>query len=135
MNRRILINLLGALLITTLGVANSNITYASSNGMGGGMGNGNGMGSMDDKNHDDDQEHGDDDDDDQEQALQAVKAEQALPLKHIIKIFKKEISGKIIDISLYKRSGKLTYRFKYIDDSGHVRKAYFDPSTGSLIDR
>ncbi len=70
----------------------------------------------------------------EENALQAVQAEEALHLREIIKLFREQIGGEIIDIALYKRRLKLVYRFQYIDSEGRVAFVIYEAATGKRLE-
>ncbi len=96
----------------------------------------------DDDDYDDDYDYDDDDDDDddhdddedEESALRAVLSEEAIPLRKMIQIFRREVGGEIIDISLFRRRLRLHYRFQYINSNGHVATAVFVAATGARVD-
>ncbi len=83
-----------------------------------------------DDDHDDDY---DDDDHDQDKALKAVKSKRAIPYKKMLKIFRKDHSGKILDVSFGLKNNILLYRFKYINEEGHVRIIYYYASNGEQV--
>ncbi len=89
----------------------------------------------DDDDYDDDDDDDDYDDDDEDSALRAVRSEEAIPLREMIKIFRREVGGEIIDIALFKRRLRLHYRFQYIDSNGHVATAFFVAATGLRVDK
>ncbi len=84
-----------------------------------------------DDDHDDDDY--DDDDHDQDKALKAVKSKRAIPYKKMLKIFRKDHSGKILDVSFGLKNNILLYRFKYINEEGHVRIIYYYASNGEQV--
>lgn len=91
--------------------------------------------------HEDDEEenHEYDDSDgvghagDHQQALEAVRSNEAIPFRDIIEIFRKQFDGKIVDASIYQKRGQLVYRFKYVDQSGHVLVAFYQAATGVYL--
>ncbi len=123
MDRRLFLLLLTSLIAPSVNIVSALPAYASPDD------------DDDDYDYDDgDDDHDDDDDDDdQKQALEALKAQETISLKEMIRLFEEEFDGKIIDISLYRKRAKLIYRFKYIDNSGYVKKAYFNANSGELL--
>ena len=95
---------------------------------GGGMQSGMGSSSGHNENHEEDEEEN------EENALQAVQSEEALHLRDIIKLFREQIGGEIIDIALYKRRLKLVYRFQYIDSEGRVAFVIYEAATGKRLE-
>ena len=91
-----------------------------------------------DGDENDDEEDSDDDHDeeydDEEDALRAVQSEEAIPLREMIKIFRSDIKGDIIDIALFRRRRQLHYRFRYIDENGRVASAIYVAATGLRLD-
>ncbi len=87
----------------------------------------------DDDHDDDDYDDYDDDDHDQDKALKAVKSKRAIPYKKMLKIFRKDHSGKILDVSFGLKNNILLYRFKYINEEGHVRIIYYYASNGEQV--
>jgi len=95
----------------------------------------------DDDHDDDDEDHDDDDDDDhdyedddEEGALRAFQAEEAISLREMIKIFRSDIDGEIIDIALFKRRVQLHYRFLYINENGRVASVVYLAATGQRVE-
>jgi hypothetical protein len=71
---------------------------------------------------------------DSEAARRAVEDKLAIPLIDMMAIFTSSIAGEVVDVSLVEGgAGALRYRFKYIDEQGHVRRAYFDALTGRKL--
>ncbi|VAW25184.1 hypothetical protein MNBD_ALPHA11-904 [hydrothermal vent metagenome] len=88
----------------------------------------------DDDDHDDDEDDDHDYDDDEEGALRAFQAEEAISLREMIKIFRSEIDGEIIDIALFKRRVQLHYRFLYINENGRVASVVYLAATGQRVE-
>lgn len=143
MNRRLLIALLSSL--AAVGSTSLLAPQAWAEDDGGDSGSDGGDDSEDDGNNgggdggngfsdpggsDDDEHDGEDDHDD---ALRAVEAKDAIPLKQMFGLFKRNFAGKIVDVSLIRLADTLRYRFKFIDPSGRVRRVYFDAMSGELI--
>ena len=70
---------------------------------------------------------------DHEDARKAVEAKNGIPLKDILDIFKKQVPGEVVDVSLFHGDAALRYRIKYVDPDGHVRRVYFDALTGAML--
>ena len=87
-----------------------------------------GNGSSRKENDDEDEEEN------EENALRAVQADKALPLRDIIRIFREQIDGKIIDIALYKRRLRFVYRFQYINENGYVAFVIYEAATGIRLE-
>ena len=86
----------------------------------------------DEEEHHDDEDN-DDHDGDHQQALEAVRANEAIPFRDILEIFEQQFGGKIIDASIYQKRGQLVYRFKYVDQSGYVLTAFYQAATGLYL--
>jgi len=69
----------------------------------------------------------------QDEARRAVLDKTAIPLAAMMAIFKKDIGGEVVDVSLIHGDQALHYRFKYIDGQGHVRRAFFDALSGQQL--
>ena len=70
---------------------------------------------------------------DHDGARRAVLDKAAIPLTQMMAIFKKSITGEVVDVSLIHGDAALRYRFKYIDGQGHVRRAFFDALSGRQL--
>ena len=70
---------------------------------------------------------------DHDAARRAVLDKTAIPLTEMMAIFKKSITGEVIDVSLIHGDAALRYRFKYIDGQGHVKRAFFDALSGQQL--
>lgn len=71
--------------------------------------------------------------DDHDDALRAVTAKDAIPLKQMLQQFERQFDGTIVDVTLIRDTDSLRYRVKFIDPAGRVRRAYFDAVTGALV--
>ena len=76
----------------------------------------------------------DDDIDDEVHALQVTQDNQVMPLRKIIGIFRREVGGTIIEITLLQRQKTLIYRFQFINNDGHVGFVKYDAATGKQIE-
>jgi uncharacterized membrane protein YkoI len=70
---------------------------------------------------------------DQDHARRAVEANEAIPLKDMLEIFKHYGELTVVDVALVERQDLLAYRIKFIDLEGRVRQAHFDAQTGEQI--
>jgi len=71
--------------------------------------------------------------DDHDDALRAVTAKDAIPLKQMLQLFERQFDGTVVDVTLIRGADSLRYRVKFIDPAGRVRRAYFDAVTGALV--
>ena len=71
--------------------------------------------------------------DDHDEALHAVEAKDAMPLRQVLELFSSKYQGTVVDVSLIRATAALRYRVKFIDPTGHVRRVYFDAVSGALI--
>lgn len=76
---------------------------------------------------------GEDKEDDHDDALRAVNANNAIPLKQVLLQFAREFDGTVVDVTMIRSTDVLRYRVKFIDPAGRVRRAYFDAVTGALV--
>jgi uncharacterized membrane protein YkoI len=76
---------------------------------------------------------GEDREDDHDDALRAVTAKDAIPLRQILRQFDRQFDGTVVDVTLIRGTDSLRYRVKFIDPAGRVRRAYFDAVTGALV--
>jgi len=70
---------------------------------------------------------------DHDEAKAAIDAKQALPLDQMLAIFRQRGSYTVLDVKLAHSNDSFLYVFKYIDDAGTVRKAFFNAKSGALI--
>ena len=150
MDRRLLINLLLALVVTAPVLGSATPSWAddgseSDSGSGGGGDSDKSDDDGDDDNDNDDDDDDDDDDDgedrsgkstgadDHDDALRAVKAEDALTLRQILALFARQTSGTVIDVTLVRRHEALVYRVKYVDAAGRVKRIDFDAVSGTRL--
>ena len=146
MDRRLLINLLLALVVTAPVLGSATPSWAddgseSDSGSGGGGDSDKSDDDGDDDNDDDDDDDDDGEDrsgksigaDDHDDALRAVKAEDALTLRQILALFARQTSGTVIDVTLVRRHEALVYRVKYVDAAGRVKRIDFDAVSGTRL--
>lgn len=66
-------------------------------------------------------------------ALEAVQADQALPLDGIVAIARHLTDGQIVDTRLHPVKGVLQYELKVLETNNEVRRYSFNARTGKLI--
>lgn len=69
----------------------------------------------------------------QDKALDALRAEKALPLDEIITAARRFTQGQVIDAQLDTVDGTLLYKLQVIEETGDVREFSFLASSGELI--
>ena len=70
---------------------------------------------------------------DQNNALEAVKSGQALPLGSIVPLAETKWGGRVIDAELVRVQGTLLYRLTMLDDNGVSRRVYYQARTGRPV--
>lgn len=70
---------------------------------------------------------------DQNNALEAVKSGQALPLSSIVPLAETKWGGRVIDAELVRVQGTLLYRLTMLDDNGVSRRVYYQARTGRPV--
>ncbi|HEY0918869.1 PepSY domain-containing protein [Devosia sp.] len=70
---------------------------------------------------------------DEELALEAVRAESAVSLQHILGSVRGNTPGRVIDAELYPRDGRLVYEVKLLLTDGRVTSLYFDAGSGRQV--
>jgi hypothetical protein len=98
-----------------------------------GPGNDNDDGDDRDDGRDDDRERNDDDDIDQDDVLRAVRDGEIIPLNRAMGIVKRRTPGKIIDVSLQRRSFSDVYSFKIKNSAGRVTTLRMNARTGAIM--
>ena len=68
-----------------------------------------------------------------DQVRDLVKSGNILPLETILERLKETSSGRIIEVELEHKNGRLIYEIEQIDEHGVVREYYFDAANGELI--
>ncbi len=66
---------------------------------------------------------------DQDDALKAVSSGKAVPLNGVISFCKRTYSGKVLNVNLRNRAGKLVYEVRMIDKNSVVKKIVLDAKT------
>jgi uncharacterized membrane protein YkoI len=133
MNRRNLLTLLCALALLQPNLA------IGEDGEDDGGGDSDDGGSDDDSGSDDNSESGDDhenpdaDDGDHDDALRAVETDGALSLEDFLRHFRRQLKGRVVDVSLSRRSDTLIFLVTFVDPDNRVRRQKFNARTGDLI--
>jgi uncharacterized membrane protein YkoI len=70
---------------------------------------------------------------DQDEALEAVRSAEALPLDLIITGARRVTQGRIVDVELSRAAAAMQYRVKVLEPNGEVRSFFFDAVTGQLV--
>ena len=107
---------------------------------GDGSGDDSGEESSDDGGDDGSVDGGEDDDgesgsDDHDSALRAVEDDGALSLEQFLPLFRRQLEGRVVDVSLTERRDTLLFVVTFIDPDGRVRRARFDARTGKLMEQ
>lgn len=71
--------------------------------------------------------------DDHENVRDLVKSGDILPLEIILEALKNKSPGRVIEVELEHKKGRLIYEIEQIDDQGVVREFVFDASNGDLL--
>lgn len=70
---------------------------------------------------------------DEDLALEAVRAENAVSLEHILGSVRDSTPGRVIDAELYTLDGKLVYQVKVLLADGRVTSLYYDAGSGRQV--
>jgi hypothetical protein len=70
---------------------------------------------------------------DQDEALEAVRSAEALPLDLIITGTRHLTQGRIVDVELSRAAEAIQYRVKVLEPNGEVRSFFFNAVTGQLV--
>tara|TARA_R110001592_G_scaffold175466_5_gene414697 strand:- start:19591 stop:19935 length:345 start_codon:yes stop_codon:yes gene_type:complete len=71
--------------------------------------------------------------DDYEKAKELVDAGKILPLERILEELNKRSTGRVIEVELELKKGRLIYEIEQIDAHGLVREYIFDAADGHLL--
>lgn len=71
---------------------------------------------------------------DQDSALKAVESDGALTLEEFLPHFRRQVTGRVVDVSLSGNGGRLVFVVTFVDPDGRVRRARFDARTGKLME-
>lgn len=72
-------------------------------------------------------------DDDHLEARRLVESGEVLPLQSILDKYRTDYPGRVIEVELEKKHGKIIYEIEIVDDSGEVRELYIDARNGELL--
>ena len=67
--------------------------------------------------------------DDHEKAIKALKANEIVPLAHLMK----KLDGRLIEAELEFEKGRYVYELEVIDGNGRLKELLFDATTGDLL--
>tara|TARA_R110001592_G_C13178807_1_gene750612 strand:+ start:1913 stop:2236 length:324 start_codon:yes stop_codon:yes gene_type:complete len=70
---------------------------------------------------------------DHEKVRDLVQSGNILPLETILERLKEKSSGRVIEVELEHKQGRLIYEIEQIDEHGVVREYDFDAANGELI--
>jgi len=71
---------------------------------------------------------------DQDSVLKAVESDGALTLEEFLPHFRRQMTGRVVDVSLSGNGGRLVFVVTFVDPDGRVRRARFDAQTGKLME-
>ena len=71
--------------------------------------------------------------DEHEEAYKLRQAGDILPLEKILKISRKKIQGKILEVELEHENGQLIYELEILDKKGIVWEIKIDAKTGKIL--
>ncbi len=72
-------------------------------------------------------------DDDHLEARRLVESGEVLPLQTILDKYRTDYPGRVIEVELEKKHGRIIYEIEIIDDRGEVRELYIDARNGELL--
>jgi hypothetical protein len=71
--------------------------------------------------------------DDHENARKLVESGDIVPLETILEQLQKRGAGRVIDVELERKKGRLIYEIEQVDEQGIVREFIFDATDGRLL--
>jgi len=71
---------------------------------------------------------------DQDQAREAVRAGEVMPLEQVLPRVQKIIPGRVLKVELERKRGIWVYEIKLLRDNGTLSKLYFDARDGTLLE-
>ena len=71
--------------------------------------------------------------DDHENARKLVQSGQILPLDTILENLKKRTTGRVLEVEIERKKGRLIYEIEIVDEQGVVNEYVFDASTGVFL--
>jgi hypothetical protein len=70
---------------------------------------------------------------DHENARKLVESGDIVPLETILEQLQKRGAGRVIDVELERKKGRLIYEIEQVDEQGIVREFIFDATDGRLL--
>jgi uncharacterized membrane protein YkoI len=71
--------------------------------------------------------------DDHESARKLVESGDIVPLETILEQLQNRVMGRVIEVELEQKKGRLVYEIEQVDEHGVVREYIFDAVDGSLL--
>jgi uncharacterized membrane protein YkoI len=71
--------------------------------------------------------------DDHENARKLVQSGEILPLERILENLKKRTNGRVLEVEIERKAGRLIYEIEIVDEQGVVKEFVFDASNGDLL--
>ncbi|HEY9200167.1 MAG TPA: PepSY domain-containing protein [Gammaproteobacteria bacterium] len=72
-------------------------------------------------------------DDDHLEARRLMELGDVLPLQTILEKYRTDYPGRVIEVELEKKHGRMIYEIEIIDDRGEVRELYIDARNAELL--
>lgn len=72
-------------------------------------------------------------DDDHLEARRLVESGEVLPLQAILDKYRTDYPGRVIEVELEKKHGRIIYEIEIIDDRGEVRELYINARNAELL--
>lgn len=69
----------------------------------------------------------------QETAREAVERGELIPLSRILALVEKEFPGRVIEVELERRAGRLVYEIEVLQEGGRVVEVRYDGRTGRRL--
>ncbi len=73
--------------------------------------------------------------DDQDKALELRQSGDVLSLEEILKLSRKQIDGRILEVEMEQKRGRIFYELEILSDDGRVWELKVDATTGEIIDK
>jgi len=67
------------------------------------------------------------------QARRLVESGEVLPLQSILDKYRADYPGRVIEVELEKKHGRIIYEIEIVDDRGEVRELYVNARNGELL--
>jgi uncharacterized membrane protein YkoI len=72
-------------------------------------------------------------DDDHLEARRLLESGEVMSLQSILDKYRTDYPGRVIEVELEKKHGKIIYEIEIVDDNGEVRELYIDARNGDLL--